>query len=1077
MDTKALLISNSSSSKKGKRGQWHLFEEAQPYIQGIDTNIDKEDIDAQTLNSLVSGIPSPWARARLFGFAFPYTQVEANIKKSGLIEFYEGLINEWKGLLACIALFPDRIRVSDPIPLDTKDEDPLFHIPNALGRMLFEDADLWCDPDALAAEPKTKPFIQLIYYAGELIGATSPYSLLFTGVNYSDLSQVSDMTWYRDGAFTDPLPFLNNDQKQKLYLLVRNIIDEHFMAFEKRINSNRKDKQKLDFTGMKEFLRSWKKEIRVSGTNIVDEGTLDASLNFAQPFYDLFNVKQILYFYENGRVSFKGGDKALAVDPKDILLQEDHIIEFKEIDEKQPLAQSAVYYLPVPNPDHVPNQENGQPEQLFFPIPLSEKGYLLFKNRIGDLLSGADEKFHYLAGNIKLSDYKLIVELHLVIDDKKLTPITKEYELQPIENERSVIMWPNFIAEDWESYYLYSEFPVADKGTQLVPFFRNANSLNPILSEKGRLIYADSEEVDPNQLRLQRLVNYPQLSLDSSFHKYDIVRANKPVAGLELRKHIDGIERVVGYLILKNPLDESMGDQMIRDFSSRPKPQAALVGIDFGSNNSCVQYAKEDGTDVKPVPFTNRRVFLVGAEVIDSDQSRIALPHELFFFQNVASQNGQVKSWLHEHDPRYVVPGMQQEEIAGGVAIFKPNIHIRDMNLKTITTNAGTLHHSMKWLNEQGDIAKKMAYLRTIWIKTCADLYANGFYPSRLRWSYPGSFTQSEVSQFLKIYQQIVKSTPLTSVSVAVDRQSEASTEAEAVSYYALGTGITLGGRNAFVGIDVGGSTSDILVIALDRNTKTNRLMKQSSLRLAAGYMTEAIRASSAFQQAILGYYNDPGNRIRIPNIQALTDNPDTAPFFLNSIFDRLKGEEFQHFYDYLSLHNRTIFALPVYMTGLLMYYAGQLVAKTMSEHDFMARVKRINLFPFGKGGRIFDWAAAHSSKEMADEYYNLCFQTGFGKGGEEIQVEIEDSIRQDNKSEVAKGLVNTAQVSQVQLAGDIRENSDIFGEQGFLYYPPEGESIELDRSDSISPDHFRELQFDMEFPEQYAEFKRLLAV
>ena len=56
------------------------FDEAQPYIQGIETNIDKE-VDAEVMNSLVSGIPTPWARARLFSFAFPYTQVEANIKK------------------------------------------------------------------------------------------------------------------------------------------------------------------------------------------------------------------------------------------------------------------------------------------------------------------------------------------------------------------------------------------------------------------------------------------------------------------------------------------------------------------------------------------------------------------------------------------------------------------------------------------------------------------------------------------------------------------------------------------------------------------------------------------------------------------------------------------------------------------------------------------------------------------------------------------------------------------------------------------------------------------------------------
>ncbi|MEO1451859.1 MAG: hypothetical protein AAFV07_20175, partial [Bacteroidota bacterium] len=436
--------------------------------------------------------------------------------------------------------------------------------------------------------------------------------------------------------------------------------------------------------------------------------------------------------------------------------------------------------------------------------------------------------FHELRAHIKATEFKLVVELFLIIDDKKLTPIVKEYELQPVEHERSVAMWPNFIAENWTQYYLYTEFPENDKGTQMVPFFRDAHSLTPLTDEYGKLMYAGGSNVDPDRLRVESLVKYPNLALDNSFHKYDIFRANKPMAGLELRRHIDGTQKVVGYVILKNPLDESMGEEMLRDYSTAPHPERALIGIDFGSNNSCVYFAREDGTDASPVPFNNRRVFLVGTEVVDRDLSRIALPHELYFFQNISPNNGQVKSWLHEHDTRYMAPGMEDQEIAGGVPIFKPNIHIKDMNDRTITTNAGILHHSMKWLNEAGDVVKKMAYLRTLWIKAVADLYAGGYQPSRLRWSYPGSFTQSEVTQYRKIYSEVIKATPLTGAVVDLDSISEASTESEAVSNYALGTDLALGSSNLVLGIDMGGSTSDILIIGLDRENRANRLMKQS---------------------------------------------------------------------------------------------------------------------------------------------------------------------------------------------------------------------------------------------------------
>ncbi|RMG67862.1 MAG: hypothetical protein D6722_12515, partial [Bacteroidetes bacterium] len=854
-----------------------------------------------------------------------------------------------------------------------------------------------------------------------------------------------------------------------------------FLEFEQRINRNRKGKQPLDYTGMKEFLRRWMEDIKASGTQIVDEGTLDATLTFAEPFFPLFNVKQTLYFYANGRVSFKGGSGALEVDPKEILLQEDNIIEFTQIDDKQPLAASAVHFLKVINPDYQPG--TGQSEHLFFPIPLSQKGYLLFKNQIGDLLHGHDDSFHELRGHIKASEYKLVVELHLVIDDKKLTPIVKEYDLQPLENECSVIMWPDFISDKWESYYLYSEFPQNYKGTQLVPFFREADSLEPILNDEGLLVYGTDAKIDASKLRFQRLVAYPNAQLDSSNHRYDIFRANKPYAGLELRKFFDGEEQVMGYLILKNPLDESMGDRMLRDLSKQPKATKAIVGIDFGSNNSCVQYAREDGTDVKPVPFTNRRVFLVGAEVRDPEQAKIALPHELYFFQNESPANGQVKSWVHEHNSRYIVPGMEGQEIAGGVAIFKPNIHIKAMDKYTITTNAGTLHHSMKWLNEKNDVDKKTAYLRTLWLKTVADLYASGFEPSRLRWSYPGSFARAEINQYQRVYKEIVKATPLRDAHVEVDDPFQASTEAEAVANYALSTGLSLGDRNLFLGIDVGGSTSDILVIVLDRENRQNRMIKQSSLRMAAGYLMDAIQSSEAFRDAIMRYYNHPESPITIPNIAKMEEDRKTAPFFLNAIFDRLKGRDFDDFYDTLSKYEPKVFALPMYVTGMLLYYSGQLVAKTMIENDFLLSISTVNLFPFGKGGRIFDWLDAHGGPSVAEAYYNACFRGGFGaifspEAAENISVKKENEVRKDNKSEVARGLVSAiAAGNRVTTDSNVRKFSDIFGEEGFSWQKPDKTREPIAPGTPITAEHFRDLKFDLVFPETYPQFEAFLDI
>ncbi|MCB0853192.1 MAG: hypothetical protein KDD63_13285, partial [Bacteroidetes bacterium] len=905
--------------------------------------------------------------------------------------------------------------MSEPLEMDFSAMRELFHIPPAMGRMLFEDEDLWTNPFKRKENPDEKPTIQLIYYAGQLIGGTSPYSLVFTSVDYTGLPQASDMPWYRNGAFVDPIPFIerNNDQLQKLYLLIRNM-NENFEEFERNINLNREGRTSLAFPGFKDFLRKWQVEIRQAGNNIVHEGTLDAVLNFSEPFFSLFNVKQSLYFYQDGRVSFKlkPGENPIEVDPKDILLQEDYIIEFVEEDDKQPLRQSAIHYLAVHNPGFNPREPELESEFLYFPIPLSEKGLLLFKNQIGDLIGSGKEDNHELRCYIKPSDFKLVVELHLVIDDKKMNLTAREYELQPLENDRRVIMWPNFISEDWNSYYLYSEFPKADRGTKMVPFFKNASDQSILVNDKGRIIYADSDGIRGSDLSLEQLIAYPGGTLDSSFHKYDIIKTNKPVAGLEIRKNIDGEERVVGYLFVKKPEDDSMGDYKIRDLSRVSSFTDVVLGIDFGSNNSSMYFARVNGSDVKPISFSNRRMVLVGKENLDPDHLKIAMPHELYFFQNESSPNGQVKSWVHEHNPQYIVSGMDDQEIAGGVPVFEPNIHIKNMGSRTITTNAGTLHHSMKWLTEENDKAKKSAYLKALYLKACADLYANNFRPIELRWSFPGSFTQGEVLQYRLLYKDIVDTLkPIDSVKTVLNE--DALTESEAVSNYALATGVSLQENNLFLGIDVGGSTSDILLIALDLHEGNYKLVKQSSLRMAAGMIADASRNSKAFRDSLVNYHDSPKSNLTIPNIKTI--NNENAPFFLNAVFDRLKNDEFDNFYAFLARSNSSLFALPAYMTGLLVFYSGQLVKKTIAENPMLDEVKKINLFPFGKGGRIFDWLDTYPGKMMAEEYLNKCFQAGFGEGGGNMTLFKQDDIREDNKSEVAKGMVSASQDERVK--------------------------------------------------------------
>jgi hypothetical protein len=512
-----------------------------------------------------------------------------------------------------------------------------------------------------------------------------------------------------------------------------------------------------------------------------------------------------------------------------------------------------------------------------------------------------------------------------------------------------------------------------------------------------------------------------------------------------------------------------MGNQQMYDLSHETNFETAVIGIDFGSNNSCLSYSRTNRSEVEPIPFKNRRIFLLGAEIIDHFREKTAVRNELLFFQNEDTANGQIKSWVHDHRPQYVATGMEQEEIAGGVPIFEHNLVIHGMDNRTITTNAGILHHSMKWLNDARGKEKKKAYLKTVWIMAVADLYANRVLANELRWSYPGSFTKFDVRQYQLMYDEL-SHVPIEKHSVKVSYQP--STEAEAVCNYAL-TNIGLDEKNILLGIDVGGSTSDILVLGMDSKARAYKLSKQSSLRMAAGILSEVIKDSNAVRHAIYKYHESPACPIKVANIKDITEKANTSPFYLNAILDRLKDEQFRAFYSSLAQFTPEVFVIPAYITGLLLFYSGQLIAKAMKENEYQ-NVKIVDFLPFGKGGRIFDWLDVFPGKIEARNYYNQCFKAGFGEGSQHINLEKKDSIRSDNKSEVSKGL---SAPQEVTVSADVRENSDLFGESGFVFQPQNGEEQLLNASDIIKIEHLKDMKFGIRIPDEFVEFNKFFDI
>ena len=1039
--TKALLI-KSYTTKGGSQGVWNNLDDAFSYIQGINTGKMAEDLTAEKINALISGVPSPWARAKLFKFAFDtLANPDPNIESSGLEQFYEMLCAEWKGLVAVMALFPDRIKFSEPVVMDPSGEE--YDIASAFGRMLFDDRDIWSDQEELAKDPDAKPYIQLIYYKDHLVGGTSPMTGFFTSVNYSELKdEMTDINWYRNGLFEDPTNSITQPALlQKLYLFVKNL-NGNLEQYEQKVNSQRGNKRKLDLSGFKAISRVWEKKLLQKGQNkLVDIGPVAQYANLRCPFSTLLHSDVPVYLKPDFTFTYTNdGDYKEIGDVQSLLSTDRFVVGWSEDAKQRPKrSEGPVFYIQV--------KDLKDESCCYFSLPLSEKGIEIFQNSLSGLLG------YTSGGNSKLTAIitdagQLAVSMVVEIDGQAVALNTREYMISWQADPAKVILWPNFVSERWNKYYLYSEF-TSEEEQQFVPIFRwQGNIVRTIdgnfLTSRYELLPEEERIVDVN-----KLIVYPSGAGDE-LPKYNIVSSNKPMAGLSAIVKETGKEVHAGYLMFRST--------EIEDRTSVDLNSDAVVGFDFGSNNTCIYYNADD-RGAKPVQFENYRVVLIGKE--NDDRRAPALNDELLFFNNYPSDNGQVKSWLHEHDSRYN-RYRETEEIAGGVPVNRPNVLVKQMTQYDITTQAGILHYNMKWLDSENGMPKKLAFMKSMWLQTCAYLYINRIKPTQINWSYPGSMMEYDINDIENIFEELTRMTPIDGCMVSLP--GERVTEAEAVCSFALSQDFGLNRDNMFLGIDVGGSTSDILLVAKDPdNLGRDSLYRESSVRMAAGVFFDAVTKSDMFRKALVSFHEGKKTNVYVANIMDMLSESSKAPYYLNNIFDQLKTpDDYETFYSSINTNAKVVFTIPAYVTGLLLFYSGMLIGKTIKTHR-LDKVKRIEVLSFGKGGRLFHWLRNSVGRNTTNKYYSDCVNAGAKCVCDvDLEVKYRDEIEVDNKAEVAKGLCDMRALCKI----DNGCMSDICGEENITFTTKDGNARVLSVEEELIGDYFANEMNNFNFSE-----------
>lgn len=790
MAHKALVISvRPESVPQGQLGQWNDISAQMDALTG--DIITPEMVDGADMSAVVSGVPTVFARADLFSLSLDFVQRQkgASTNTTSLIKYYESLVDEWRGFIACIALRYAEIKVrrirlaySDGLGKDKTAN--IYEPKGAFGNMLFESSELWCEQH-VADNAERVPFIDVIKYNGKVIGGTSPQSIFFTAPQYS-LPSGQPFVDIKTHRFTDPLhSSLTSEQAGTLFSYVNHLIT-HINALAAVYNEC---KVKPDYTAATANLQNWSEEIKVycdkKGFKLTTDSVPPVNC-FMKPFSTLLNYSSKLYA-EGGIIYETDQQDGLAqpFDPKNLLLPAGTEIARLPLGSALSKDPSQLKNLPLGVLKAV---KRGETTYAYFALPLSEEGICVFGDNI-DAMTGLNPNTAIKSTLTATFDPEaetdnLTVKLELVTNAGKKVPIEVKYTAHTPLRNRDLLIWPNFISPQWDKYYLYSELPhsvsTADCPFRATPFLGRINDqqFTTLTTDEGAPIFIGRDgQVNMPQCESTKDVNVELLikadnAVSDNAYKYEIYESNLPFKGVRLTLN----DHVCGFLTIR--YDQSVGNGTDtptllprKDFQpSEPKP--ASVGIDFGSTNTAVAYAVGN-EDPKGFVFKNQTVSLFGENL--SGNGEVAMEKELFFFQNEEIRSNAIRSLLTLHDPRRVVrvsgqidSDVKGREVKGGFPCFEKNLPITGVNEEIIQLGLNSvgevdLVHNMKWVKTEEVLTHKKAFLRSLLLHVYAELFANGHVvPTTLRWSYPSSMGQDLLAQYQQIWESLASLQPVT---------------------------------------------------------------------------------------------------------------------------------------------------------------------------------------------------------------------------------------------------------------------------------------------------------------------------
>lgn len=302
-------------------------------------------------------------------------------------------------------------------------------------------------------------------------------------------------------------------------------------------------------------------------------------------------------------------------------------------------------------------------------------------------------------------------------------------------------------------------------------------------------------------------------------------------------------------------------------------------------------------------------------------------------------------------------------------------------------------------------------------------------------------------------------------------------TEASAVANY-LSNRVTR--DDLTICFDIGGSTTDISALCQLNTAEGARLtmIKQNSIHFAAQLIGKATGHCSNFEKVLLMVCQQFGLRIEGLNRGKHRYSKETASYYFEQMVDRLDASQLPYFYSKIGSECSELLCVDLYVTGLIIYYAGILARKLIKQVRNSEECRwgangnpKVTITFAGKGARIMEWlSVATNDPTLAKNYYQGMFIKGIGQNEigqyiSDLQIDFPRSVTNDVKFEVSKGL---AMESTQLMCPQNNEPIEVIGEEGFTIEDKMGQTVVLDADNSITKDMMASLG-DKFYGESYA--------